>query len=163
MENLFRDIFKGKVIVAGIGNALRGDDAFGIRLIESLTGKVNAICFNLGMAPENYIGKIAKEKPDTVLLVDAVDLGKNPGDFRILSKEEILNSGLSTHDLSPRMFIDFLEKETKALIYLLGVQPEKINFSEQMSPKMNTALEEIAGMITEACPASPKYWVNSLR
>ncbi len=149
MCNKFKNILKGKVVIAGIGNALRGDDAFGLRLIENISGKVNAACFNLGTAPENYIGKIAKEEPNTILLVDALDLGKNPGDFEILKSEEIVNSGFTTHDLSPRMFIDFLKAQTKAQIYLLGVQPEKLNFSEEMSPKMNRALEKVTELIKE--------------
>ncbi|MBU2473589.1 MAG: hydrogenase 3 maturation endopeptidase HyCI [Candidatus Omnitrophica bacterium] len=150
MQNQFKDIFKGKVIIAGVGNILRADDAFGPRLIEAIEKRVNAVCFDLGTAPENYIGKIAKQGPDTVLIVDAVDLGKNPGSFQLLRGKDIINSGFTTHDLSPRMFIDFLKSQTKAEIYLLGVQPQTTAFGEEMSEKMTEALEKIAVSIKEA-------------
>ncbi len=144
-----KNIFQGRVTIVGIGNILRSDDAFGPRLIEKLCNKIDAVCIDAGSAPENYLGKIAKENPDTVLIVDAVDLGKSPGEYALLTKEDILNSGLTTHNLSPRVFMDFLAKQTKAKIYLLGVQPESLEFSEEMSESLNKTLEKITKSIKE--------------
>ena len=144
MENVFKNILKGKVVIVGIGNTLKGDDAFGPLLADMLNGKTNALTINAGSAPENYTGKILKENPDTILLVDCVHLGKKPGQYEILAREDILKSGFTTHDLSPRMFMDYLEKRTKAKIYMLGVQPEKISLGDEMSEPVKRALEKIA-------------------
>lgn len=144
MENVFKNILKGKVVIVGIGNTLKGDDAFGPLLADMLNGKTNALTINAGSAPENYTGKILKENPDTVLLVDAVHLEKQAGQYEILEREDILKSGFTTHDLSPRMFMDYLEKRTKAKIYMLGVQPEKISLGDEMSEPVKRALEKIA-------------------
>ena len=141
---MFKDILKGKVVIVGIGNTLKGDDAFGPLLADMLNGKTNALTINAGSAPENYTGKILKENPDTVLLVDAVHLEKQAGQYEILEREDILKSGFTTHDLSPRMFMDYLEKRTKAKIYMLGVQPEKISLGDEMSEPVKRALEKIA-------------------
>jgi len=145
-----KNILQGKVVIVGIGNILRGDDAFGPKLIEELSQQIDMVCIDAGSAPENYIGKIAKERPNTVLIVDVVELGKNPGDFEILSKEQIVTSGFTTHDLSPRMFIDFLENETKAAIYLLGIQPKNIDFGNEMSKEIIESLKVISDLIREA-------------
>ena len=69
------DVFKGKVVIVGIGNTMKGDDGFGPALVERLSPKVKAVCIDAGSAPENYTGKIVKEKPDTILIVDALHLG----------------------------------------------------------------------------------------
>lgn len=140
-------ILKGKVVIVGIGNTMRGDDGFGPALVEKLNGQVKAICIDAGSAPENYTGRIVKENPDTILLVDALHLGRAPGEYEILKKEEILNSGLSTHDISPKLFIEYLEKQTHADIYMLGVQPKSINFGAEMSDVVKKAIEKIVKVI----------------
>ncbi len=144
MKSILREIFKAKAVIVGIGNSLRGDDGFGPALIKRLQGRIPAVCIDAGSAPENYIGKIAREKPQAILIVDALHLGLTPGKYMILKKEDIIKSGLSTHDISPHMLIDYLEKQTNAHIYVLGVQPKDISFGAEMSEEMNRALEEIA-------------------
>lgn len=146
----FEDILKGKVVIVGIGNTLRGDDGCGPALIERLQGKINAVCIDAGTAPENYTGKIIKEKPETILIVDAVHLGLTPGKYDILKGRDILKSGFTTHDMSPNMFIDYLSKETGAQVYMLGVQPKAVSFGDNMSRNMEEALKEIEKLIKEA-------------
>lgn len=148
-----KSILKGKVVIVGIGNILRADDGFGPALISRLQGKLKAICIDAQTAPENYTRKIVQENPDTVLIVDALDLGKKPGAYAILKKEKILQSGFTTHDISPNMFIEYLEKNTAANIYMLGVQPKSVSFGEEMSDEVKDALEEIADVIVSAMTA----------
>ena len=154
MNKTFEKIFKGKVVIVGIGNTLRGDDGFGPALIERLRGKVRAVCLDAGSAPENLTGKIVKEKPDTILIVDALHLGIAPGEYEILKKDEIVKSGLSTHDISPTMFIEYLESQTCANIYMLGVQPKDISFGREMSDSVKKTLEEIAQRLQRLVPFS---------
>jgi hydrogenase 3 maturation protease len=153
MKRTWADRLKGKVVLVGIGNPLRGDDAVGPRLIERLQGKVEAELLDTGTAPESYIGRIAKAHPDTVLMVDAVHLDRAPGEFDLLEKGEILQSGFTTHDVSPHLFMDCLEKETQANIYLLGVQPQDISLGSEMSEPVRKALDEMEQTITETLHA----------
>ncbi|MFC1807486.1 hydrogenase 3 maturation endopeptidase HyCI [Candidatus Omnitrophota bacterium] len=153
MNHELKDILKGKVVIVGIGNILRGDDGFGPALIENLKPVIKAICIDVGTAPENYAGKIAKEDPDTILIVDAVDLDLAPGEFDIIRKDEILETGFTTHDMSPKMFIGFLESETRADIFMLGLQPKSINFGDDMSNIIKESLETISAKIKEALNA----------
>lgn len=148
-----KDILKGKIVIVGIGNIIRGDDGFGPLLIEKIKGGVEMMCLDGGIAPENYLGKITKENPDTVLIIDAVHLGKNPGEYEILKGEDIAKCGFTTHDISPVMFIEYLTRETEANIYMLGVQPQGIELGSEMSNKLKTALEELSGKILEAVNA----------
>lgn len=152
-EKVFRAFsrtFKGKTIIIGAGNILRGDDAFGPALVERLKGRTKALLIDAGSAPENYLGKIVKEKPDTVVIADAAHLDLGPGEYDILEKKDIAGAGFTTHDLSPAMFIEYLERETKADIWMLGVQAENIDFGSEMSDSVKRALDEITELIEEA-------------
>jgi hydrogenase 3 maturation protease len=140
-------IIKGKTVFLGVGNVLRGDDGFGPALIERIRGNVDAVCIDAGSAPENYAGKIIKEAPDTVIIVDAAHLGRKSGEYEILKKEDIARAGFTTHDQSPDMFIGYLEANTEADIYMLAVQPEKVLFGEDMSASVKKAIEEITRAI----------------
>lgn len=140
---MLQDILKGKIVIVGIGNTLKGDDGFGPALVAALQGKVKAALIDAGTAPENYTGTITKLEPDTILLVDAVHLDKPAGEWAILGKKDILRAGLTTHDLSPDMLIEYLENTTKARIYLLGVQPKTLEFGDQMSEEVKNTLEDI--------------------
>ncbi len=150
MEPNFKNILKGKIVVVGVGTILRGDDGLGPVLIERIKENVGAMCVDAGNAPENYVGKIAKLKPDTVLIIDAVHLDLKPGEYKILRKDDITKSGFTTHNLSPNMFIEYLEKETNADIYILGIQPENTSFGEEISKNVRKKLEELSELIIKS-------------
>lgn len=145
--NLFKGILKGKAVIVGIGNIMRADDGAGPAIIEKLKGRLEAVCIDAGVALENFTGKIKKENPDTVLIIDALHLNKIPGEYEILREEDILKTGFSTHNISPHMFIEYLRNETKASIYVLGIQPESIFFKPGLSEKVKRAVEEIAKLL----------------
>ncbi|MBD3264986.1 MAG: hydrogenase maturation protease [Candidatus Omnitrophica bacterium] len=149
MNNPFTGIFKGKVVFIGVGNPLRGDDGFGSRFIRRLEGLRNVVCFDAGSTPENYTGKIIKEKPDTIVIVDAVHLGGPAGTYQILKPDEISKSGFSTHDISLTMFVDYVKSHLRANMYLLAVQPENISFGEGLSPALENALRRIEELVKE--------------
>ncbi|OGW81425.1 MAG: hypothetical protein A3G33_01080 [Omnitrophica bacterium RIFCSPLOWO2_12_FULL_44_17] len=149
MKHSLESVLKGKIVIVGVGNVLRGDDAFGPALIERLSGQVNVPCIDAGSSPENYTGKIIREKPDTILIVDALHHGGEPGAYMILAGEEIVKSGFTTHDLSPKLFIEYLESETRAQIYLLGVEPETLSLGEEMSGAVRQTLFDLENKLKE--------------
>jgi len=138
----------------GIGHPLRGDDGLGPALIGRLKNRVRAVCLDAGSSPENYAGAVIREAPDTVLLVDAVHLERPAGAWEILKEEEIGRAGLSTHDLSPKMFIEYLKAWTRARIYLLGVQPEKLALGDPLSASVQETLGMIEENVKEVLPCT---------
>ena len=52
------DILKGKIVIVGIGNILKGDDGLGPILSERLETVLDIPCINAGSALENYIGRL---------------------------------------------------------------------------------------------------------
>ncbi|MFC1809496.1 hydrogenase 3 maturation endopeptidase HyCI [Candidatus Omnitrophota bacterium] len=153
MKNNFKDILKGKVVIVGIGNVLKGDDALGPTLVQNLQGCINATCLDVGTAPETYAGKIVKEAPTTVLLVDAVDLSLQPGEYEILEGADIVKSGFTTHDMSPHLLIDYIQNETNTSIFMLGIQPHHVSFGDDMSNEVMKTLTYVEQLIKEALSA----------
>jgi hydrogenase 3 maturation protease len=149
-KNVFGRILKGKVVIVGVGNVLRGDDGLGPIFVEGLMDKVGVTCINAGNALENHLGVIIRERPDTVLLVDAVHLNMNPGEFAIVDPNEIEHGGLSTHDVSPGLFLDFLVEETRCDVFLLGVQPEQLKMGTGISQTVRETLVVLENEVAEA-------------
>ena len=131
--NPFAHILQGKIVIAGIGNTLRGDDGLGCYLVNRLKGRVRALCIDTGPTPENYVGKMMKESPDTLLFVDAVHLNKSPGEFVIMHPSELEQQFPVTHGFSLKMCIDQLSQCIPAKIFFLGVQPQTVKIGASLS------------------------------
>ena len=150
ISNPFRSIIQGKTLFFGIGSTLRGDDGIGPLLVQRLQGNINAVCINAENAPEKFIGKIIKEKPDTLIIVDAVHLSATPGSFDILRPEEIQNACFSTHDIPMGMLIEQIQAEITAKIHVIGVQPQSVALGIGLSEKVSQTLDSLCEMIVNA-------------
>ena len=138
LSNLAKIIWeysRGKIVIVGIGNILKGDDGFGPILINRIKNKVRAVCLDAATVPENYIGLIAKEKPDLVLLIDAVSSSHTaPGEIYLYGPESICHiNSISTHNSSLSLFVSMLSQECLAKIYLIGFNSENLNFDTTLS------------------------------
>jgi len=135
----------GKVLILGIGNNLRSDDGIGSLLAVRLQDKLPYIVYDASSSPENYLGKIIKDKPDTILLIDAVDFGGEAGEIRFLEGEDIQTVNFfSTHDASISLAISYLKNSLKDTgIFILAIQPKILAFGDKLSPEITQALEKI--------------------
>jgi hydrogenase 3 maturation protease len=131
----------GKVAILGIGNVLRSDDGVGSLLAARIRDKVPYTVYDAGSTPENYLEKVIREKPDTVVIIDAVDFGGNPGEFKFLAPDDIKTANLFvTHNASITLLINYLQKNLKADIIILIIQPKTIAFGDELSQEVNKAL-----------------------
>ena len=131
-----RERLRGRVVIAGVGNPLRGDDGFGPLMIQRLRGKVKAALFDCGSAPENFLGPIRRQYPDTILVLDAADFSADPGEVRVFDSSQWQGGGFSTHNLSLNLFADLLSADTSARIYLVAIKPRTIGLGQPMSPEV---------------------------
>ena len=140
LKNKIRKLLKGRIVYMGIGNILRGDDGIGPYLVEALRKK-GASVVDAGTVPESYVGPVTRLEPDTIVLVDAVHLGLEPGAVELLERDEILEHNcFSTHNLSPVLVMERLENETGASVFMLAVQPETLKLGNPLSPAVNLLL-----------------------
>jgi len=142
MINL-KDILKGKVVMLCIGNIERGDDGLGPYLARMIKDKAPYEVIDAGVAPENWTGVITRLKPDTIVIVDAIYFEGNPGDVKIFSGEDLRSGKISTHDVSPKLLIEYLKESTKADIYILGIKPESKKFGQGLSPSLKASLDSL--------------------
>ncbi len=136
-----RHIAKGKIALLGIGNTLRGDDGIGPSLIEKIKNRVIAMCINGENAPENYAGKIIKTNPDTLIIIDAVHFNGKPGEYQIMRAKDLVDCGLTTHDISLVKIIEYIKMYTKTEIYILGVQPCQTGFGTSLSTYVQKTMD----------------------
>ena len=152
MIDLLQTRLSGKrVAILGIGNPLRGDDAFGPLLIDRLQGKINAVLINAGSVPENYLGKIVALQPEVVIIVDVADFDAEPGDIAILEIDDIHDGGLTTHNPGLSLIAKFLQTFMPVDVLLLGVKPAAIDFGAPMTPVVADSLTLIEQILVECC------------
>ncbi|TEB15783.1 Hydrogenase 3 maturation protease [Pelotomaculum sp. FP] len=144
---------KGRVFLVGIGNTLRSDDAAGPELIERLGGKVEADLLDAGEVPESYLGRITGRHPDTIVLIDAAELRAVPGTAAIIEIEDIKGKSLSSHQLGLDVFMRFLQAETGADVFLLGIQPRSTGFGEILSTEVFETIGYLEELFKKVLPA----------
>jgi hydrogenase 3 maturation protease len=124
-------------------------------LIEALKGKVAACLFDCGTAPENYIIPILNSNPDTVILLDAADFGRAPGDIDVFEMSEVLSVGFSTHNSSPRLLADLFKIGKSDLnIFMVVTQPKNISFGENLSDEIKRSIEYLKDIFTKILAAA---------
>lgn len=138
---------EGKIAILGIGNELRGDDAAAIKIVRKIQEKIdseNILVINGGSVPEKFTSKIKDFDPNQILLIDTVDFGE---EARFVSRAEpnnIQRDFMSTHRMSLDMLIEYLEGETGAEIFLIGIQPARIEKDAKISEDVEKSIKELS-------------------
>lgn len=144
-----------KIVIAGIGNPIRGDDFVGVRIVQDLRGNVSEKVYLIEceVLPENFIQKIVDFNPTHILLIDAAILGSKPGCSKLIFPEHLaLFPAVSTHTLPLRLFCDIICSMTKAKIALLLIQPENTSFCEGLTPAVEKTAKEIVEILLKILP-----------
>ncbi len=147
LEGKLRERLRGKVLLVGVGNTMRGDDGIGPKIIEALGGKVNAELLDVGEVPESYIDKILAAQPDTIALIDAADFGAAPGEVAILEPEDLEGRALSTHQMPLGLFCRYIKERCHADMFALAVQVAGVGLGEPMSPAVWRSAQRLVGLL----------------
>jgi hydrogenase 3 maturation protease len=150
MLELLSKRLEGRVMILGVGNTLRGDDGVGPYLVKQLEGRVDAILLDCGEVPENFLGKITEIQPDNILIIDAVNLGADPGAVAILHENELASAGWSTHHASIKLFLKCLKADTRSKVLIIGIQPKSTGFGTEMSAEVRKTVSLLREIILKA-------------
>ncbi|WP_436874080.1 hydrogenase maturation peptidase HycI [Kosakonia sacchari] len=126
-----------------VGNSMMGDDGAGPLLAQMCAENPqgNWQVIDGGSAPENDVVAIRELKPSRLLIVDATDMGLNPGDIRVVDPDDIAEMFLmTTHNMPLNYLIDQLKEDTGEVIFL-GIQPDIVGFYYPMTPPVKAAVE----------------------
>ena len=99
--------------------------------------------------PENYIQPIIKKAPRNLLIIDAIDFGAEPGTIRVFETEQLNSLAISTHTLSPRLFIDIIRRSIKLDVYVVGIQPVHTQLGKPVSEQVGRAVNRLCDILTE--------------
>lgn len=143
------DVYKKPILVFGCGNILFGDDGFGPEVIKYLEKNYKIpydVCI---MNVETSIRKIlftlllGEKKPEKILIIDAVDKGKKPGEIFEISLEEIPEikiDDFSIHMVPSSNMLKELKDFCNVNVIILTCQIEKI--PEAVKPGLSKVVEE---------------------
>ena len=140
-----------KLVIMGVGNPMRRDDALGLELVRALRGRVpdQVVLLECGPVPENFLGHAIRAGPTHVLMVDAALIGGKPGQARLIGPEEAKGMTISTHKLPPRLLADLIRRSTRAKVAILAVRPADVGLGEGLSPEVQEAIARLADLISE--------------
>lgn len=132
-------------VIFGIGNVLKGDDGVGPYIIAETRNLKpetrNIQLIDGGTVPENYIQKIIDSRPDKIIIIDAIDFGGKPGDIKWFTEINSANISISTHNLPPEVFIDFIKQQTNAEIKIIAIQPKELKLNAPMSEEVKNSAD----------------------
>lgn len=128
-----------------VGNSMMGDDGAGPLLAEMCAAKPAGEwrVIDGGSAPENDVAAIRDLRPARLLLVDATDMGLNPGEIRVVNPDDIAEMFMmTTHNMPLNYLIEQLKEDVGEVIFL-GIQPDIVGFYYPMTPPVKAAVETI--------------------
>ncbi len=134
------------LLIVGIGNTTRRDDAAGVRVVTRLRGKVaeGVVLLDTGTTPENYSSMIKRLEPRRIIFFDAVEMGAEVGTYCFIEEETLVSQTMSTHKQPLSMLMKVLrEGLPKTAIRLVGIQPKTTDFGFRMSAPVNRGVNAL--------------------
>ena len=129
-------------LLVGIGNVIRLDDGLGPYMAQHFKAE-GWQTLDCGTVPENFTSKIKQLQPELVLFVDAAEMDLEPGEFRIIPKEQIKDFSCGTHNLPLSLMMDFIQQSLDVEMLFVGVQPVSVDDGEGLSPEVFQGLENL--------------------
>ena len=133
-----------RIVVCGIGNRLRGDDAIGPLVIDELKKKSlpeTIMLIDCGLTPEGFASRVISFEPDIIIMIDAVEMNRLAGEVADIPTEKIKAQLATTHKMPITLFIDYLQRSLpKVEIVFIGIQQLSTTFGEEMSKECKNAV-----------------------
>ncbi len=149
------EYYNKSTIIFGCGNILFGDDGFGPavaeKLIQNYTIPEDVSVINAGTSIRDILFNIEldEKRPNTIIIVDAVDIGRKPGEIFEIDLEEIPEKKIddfSMHQMPTSNLLRELRDLCDVEVRILSCQVEKI--PEMVEPGLSKTLR---GKVEEMC------------
>jgi len=151
--NVAPDYIQKRVLILGCGNTLFGDDGFGpatavyIQKNCKIPSDMHIIDVGTGASKILLIIALSEDKPEKLIILDAVNVGRKPGEIFEASIEDLLKNRVddfSSHLFPTARLLQQLQSEG-VNITILACQVEKI--PEIVSPGLS---ESVSRAVSEA-------------
>lgn len=146
-------------LILGCGNILFGDDGFGCAVVEyleahfALPEDVCLLDVGTGVRKVLFTLCLSAERPRRVLILDALDVGREPGElFEISPKDIPANKcdDFSVHQLPTSNLLRELEEQCGVEVRVLGCQTATlpVEICPGLSEPVYRAVPEVAERVT---------------
>jgi hydrogenase 3 maturation protease len=143
-----------KIAVVGVGSELKGDDKAGMLVAAQLEKKCKKDCgcpqlevFFGATAPENLTGEIKKFQPTHLIIIDAADVGREPGTIEIISPDQVGGISFSSHMLPIKVMVDYLLKSIDCKVMIIGIQPQSLAYNAPPTPRVRRSIQQVASAL----------------
>jgi len=143
LKKLSQTITNKKVALMGLGNRNLGDDGLGPKLVQRLKGRVDALTYETNDGLETVLSSIPADRPELVVVVKAVDLGREPGETTLLSENMLDNNGIGKQAREVRLLMRYIEKESGTPAILLVVQPGSVALTNTLSDAVYNSIKTL--------------------
>lgn len=128
-----------------VGSVLRGDDAAGPLLARSFNEKpIEGWTLIEGdQTPEDDLGYIERIHPTRLVLVDAADMGLEPGSTRRLTITDVKTKYLFTTHSMPITYLLGRLAEACDTLDFIGIQPAQTEFYTPVTPSVRDAVDKL--------------------
>jgi hydrogenase 3 maturation protease len=155
LEVFFRNA--ERVVIIGMGNELRADDAIGLLVVRLLKpySHNRLQVFEGHMTPDVFIAPACAAQPTHLLIVDAAELHKKPGTWQVLFPNEVEEGLFTTHIIPVVEMAAEIQRRCGAKVAFLGIEPKSRDISLSQSKECLRAAEEIADIIRRTISTLP--------
>jgi len=140
------------ILIIGVGNLYRCDDAIGILIARNLEGRKSERMSVKEQSGEGTSLMEAWDDYNRVLIVDAVSSGSPPGSIHRLDASKTIPSkffSCSTHNFGVAEAIELARtlNQLPEDLRLYGIEGKNFEPGETLSPELESVVEEVADEI----------------
>lgn len=144
-----------RIVVLGVGNPDKGDDGAGVAAADALRKRLSPVQKRRirvligGSAPENLTGKIRAFGPALVVLTDAALGGREPGSLFRVEPEKIADDGVTTHRISLRFLVRYIEESICCPVLVLGIEPKSMDAGAGLTAEAKKGISSAVDFLVE--------------
>lgn len=151
-----------KILIAGVGNLLRGDDGFGVRVaqrLEKMTLPEGVKVVEIGISGMSLVQELM-DRYEACIILDAVTRDGEPGTLYLLEPVIDIPQGEDAEELHRELVDMHYAEPSRALrlagalgvrpksVYVLGCQASDVDdLTEYLSPSVERAVGEAVEMV----------------
>ena len=154
------DYYQKATLILGCGNILIGDDGFGPAVVDYLEehcrvpAYVAILDVGTGVREVLFNVILAEKKPERIIIIDALDCNRKPGEVFTVSIEDIPEKKVhdfSVHQMPTLNMLKELRDLCHVDVVVLAAQPEFIpeTVKPGLSRKLREAVSKVGKYIVE--------------
>jgi hydrogenase maturation protease len=138
---------EGRVYVLGLGNTDRADDGAGVLVALALKKLFPSFSYSEHDGVEGTVLDISEKEEDAaVFFVDAANLNMTPGSIKLVRKDDIKQTEITTHRVAVALMATILER-TRKRSAVICIQPGRIEFRGRVTKPVHETIRTVTNVL----------------